>query len=264
MSDINDIQYIRTEDSQNPQYGDSDWMTVRRNMFNDIYGRLTDRNSREYKISIGVVYVNFLYTISVAVTSLSQKCSGAYNMNSVYFYFLLYTFLKYLSLQYDYTIRNMRRIIFSREICYIMTNISLIDSIYRFYYKKDPYVKICNNLSIVNIVYYSVYLYLPTLVLLFVLCFFLPRAIRMQRNRNIKITVDMIDKHIPEVRCTGEHSGKNCTICLEDFSIGDHIRILPCNHIYHKDCIDEWIMKENNCPICRKEVISELNNLDIV
>lgn len=38
----------------------------------------------------------------------------------------------------------------------------------------------------------------------------------------------------------------NCVICLEAIN-NEHK--LPCNHIFHKDCIDQW--KIGTCPICR-------------
>jgi hypothetical protein len=42
-----------------------------------------------------------------------------------------------------------------------------------------------------------------------------------------------------------------CSICLEEFKVGDTIITLPCNHIYHKKCIGIWAENNNNCPLCR-------------
>jgi len=42
-----------------------------------------------------------------------------------------------------------------------------------------------------------------------------------------------------------------CSICLEEFKVGDTIITLPCNHIYHKKCIEIWAENNNNCPLCR-------------
>uniref|UniRef100_A0A8C0BFW9 RING-type domain-containing protein n=1 Tax=Buteo japonicus TaxID=224669 RepID=A0A8C0BFW9_9AVES len=36
---------------------------------------------------------------------------------------------------------------------------------------------------------------------------------------------------------------KICVICMMDFVYGDPIRFLPCMHIYHLDCIDDWLMR---------------------
>uniref|UniRef100_A0A9J7XPN2 Ring finger protein 11b n=1 Tax=Cyprinus carpio carpio TaxID=630221 RepID=A0A9J7XPN2_CYPCA len=36
---------------------------------------------------------------------------------------------------------------------------------------------------------------------------------------------------------------RECVICMMDFVYGDPIRFLPCMHIYHLDCIDDWLMR---------------------
>ncbi|KAJ8907174.1 hypothetical protein NDN08_003656 [Rhodosorus marinus] len=48
-----------------------------------------------------------------------------------------------------------------------------------------------------------------------------------------------------------------CAICLDDFESGQTARQLACNHVYHKDCIDPWLLQSSSCPIC-KRVIGEL------
>jgi hypothetical protein len=42
-----------------------------------------------------------------------------------------------------------------------------------------------------------------------------------------------------------------CSICLEEFNSEKDISFLDCEHIYHTDCIIEWINKEPTCPLCR-------------
>lgn len=42
-----------------------------------------------------------------------------------------------------------------------------------------------------------------------------------------------------------------CSICLEDFDENKEIVFLDCDHIYHTDCIIEWINKDPTCPLCR-------------
>lgn len=46
-----------------------------------------------------------------------------------------------------------------------------------------------------------------------------------------------------------------CSICLDKYDSDKKIVKLRCNHIYHKECITEWIYNNNECPLCRKEVI---------
>ncbi|KAL6210263.1 hypothetical protein ACLB2K_015496 [Fragaria x ananassa] len=42
-----------------------------------------------------------------------------------------------------------------------------------------------------------------------------------------------------------------CSICLEEFSAGLEVIGMPCNHVYHKDCIVEWLKRSHLCPLCR-------------
>ena len=45
-----------------------------------------------------------------------------------------------------------------------------------------------------------------------------------------------------------------CSICLEQFIVNDKVNKLTCSHIFHKNCLDNWI-QNNNCPLCRKNII---------
>ena len=45
------------------------------------------------------------------------------------------------------------------------------------------------------------------------------------------------------------------SICLAPLAGGDKVRMLPCMHFYHQDCIDPWIMQKNHCPVCRWEIL---------
>jgi hypothetical protein len=48
---------------------------------------------------------------------------------------------------------------------------------------------------------------------------------------------------------------KVCNITLEDFKVGDKIRVLKsCGHAYFPDSIDEWLHKVNSCPVCKTEL----------
>jgi hypothetical protein len=41
-----------------------------------------------------------------------------------------------------------------------------------------------------------------------------------------------------------------CSICTEDFQETDIVRILPCKHIYHRRCIDPWLLDfTGTCPL---------------
>lgn len=44
--------------------------------------------------------------------------------------------------------------------------------------------------------------------------------------------------------------GLACSVCTEDFIKGQDIRVLPCNHKFHPDCIDPWLLNvSGTCPM---------------
>lgn len=44
-----------------------------------------------------------------------------------------------------------------------------------------------------------------------------------------------------------------CTICLCEFEEGEKLRALPCGHRFHQPCIDEWLVKNPLCPLCKHD-----------
>ncbi len=52
------------------------------------------------------------------------------------------------------------------------------------------------------------------------------------------------------------NSSFECMICLNETNNFDfHLKKLKCNHKFHKNCINDWLSKNNSCPICRDELI---------
>lgn len=46
-----------------------------------------------------------------------------------------------------------------------------------------------------------------------------------------------------------------CYICLMECEEGDHMRVLPCHHEFHRICIDKWLKEIHRvCPLCRGNV----------
>jgi len=57
---------------------------------------------------------------------------------------------------------------------------------------------------------------------------------------------------------TTKEEAIRCSVCLIDFEIDEENVIkLPCNHIYHKDCVTTWLTKHCTCPVCRYELAVE-------
>ena len=43
----------------------------------------------------------------------------------------------------------------------------------------------------------------------------------------------------------------NCSICNSQIEMNEMIANLDCNHIFHTNCISEWVMYKAECPCCR-------------
>ncbi|CAH8261176.1 unnamed protein product [Arabidopsis lyrata] len=49
-----------------------------------------------------------------------------------------------------------------------------------------------------------------------------------------------------------QQTKSSCSICLQDWEEGEVGRKLErCGHKFHMNCIDEWLLRQETCPICR-------------
>ncbi|CAL5187870.1 unnamed protein product [Lathyrus oleraceus] len=62
------------------------------------------------------------------------------------------------------------------------------------------------------------------------------------------------DFHVPNPNETSTQN-ETCTICQEDYVEGETIGRLDCRHIYHLECIKQWLLLKNVCPICKKTAL---------
>lgn len=58
--------------------------------------------------------------------------------------------------------------------------------------------------------------------------------------------------------CEEGHQDTECSICLNDFDEGETVRRLSvCGHSFHKSCIDLWLLRRADCPLCKRKVTAE-------
>ena len=50
-----------------------------------------------------------------------------------------------------------------------------------------------------------------------------------------------------------EKMEEECSICYENISTSESVK-LKCNHIFHKECMEQWVKKSGTCPLCRYNI----------
>mmetsp|Transcript_29173 Transcript_29173/g.62031 ORF Transcript_29173/g.62031 Transcript_29173/m.62031 type:complete len:323 (-) Transcript_29173:122-1090(-) len=53
------------------------------------------------------------------------------------------------------------------------------------------------------------------------------------------------------------HTEVKCQVCQFPYEEGDVLRQLPCQHCFHKDCVDSWLETKDTCAFCRKSIVPE-------
>jgi hypothetical protein len=49
-------------------------------------------------------------------------------------------------------------------------------------------------------------------------------------------------------------SEETCCICLGTMHKGDTCCKMSCEHVFHKECIDSWVTRKNECPLCKQKI----------
>lgn len=56
-----------------------------------------------------------------------------------------------------------------------------------------------------------------------------------------------------------------CAVCLDEFKPGNVLLTLPCMHIFHRTCAEQWLLEPSShgrCPLC-KAPISARNSVQL-
>mmetsp|Transcript_85322 Transcript_85322/g.236426 ORF Transcript_85322/g.236426 Transcript_85322/m.236426 type:complete len:400 (-) Transcript_85322:180-1379(-) len=81
-----------------------------------------------------------------------------------------------------------------------------------------------------------------------------------QRRGLFEETLTQIERFTWPPSDSSSVSQQKCMICLGDFVLADECRRLPCRHVFHASCIDEWLRRCTDCPICKDNVDRAIRN----
>ncbi|KAL4588620.1 hypothetical protein LXL04_001512 [Taraxacum kok-saghyz] len=65
---------------------------------------------------------------------------------------------------------------------------------------------------------------------------------------------------MPKVKI--QQDSTQCSVCLEEFEIGNEAREMPCKHMFHGDCILPWLELHSSCPVCRYQMTADESKID--
>ena len=79
-----------------------------------------------------------------------------------------------------------------------------------------------------------------------------------ETNRNVPLSLQDI-MNSTEISVYNENENENenliCSVCQAPIQVNETIRKLKgCNHKFHINCIDNWLVNNTTCPICRQDV----------
>lgn len=58
--------------------------------------------------------------------------------------------------------------------------------------------------------------------------------------------------------CSSNEDADFCPVCLDLYKPREVIRILPCKHEFHKNCVDPWLFDHRTCPMCKLDILEHL------
>lgn len=149
-------------------------------------------------------------------------------------------------------------------IWFVMGNVWVFDSRFGSFHHAPNLHVLCISLLAWNALSYS----FPFLLFLFLCCCVPLISSILGYNMNSGSTEkgasdDQISqlpswkyKAISEVNNdpTRENEDPECCICLAKYREKEEVRKLPCSHMFHLKCVDQWLRIISCCPLCKQEL----------
>ncbi|KAJ1380135.1 Zinc finger, RING-type [Sesbania bispinosa] len=73
-----------------------------------------------------------------------------------------------------------------------------------------------------------------------------------------KIAIESLQK----VKLQEGATMERCSICLMEFDVGTEVSSMPCKHVYHHECLVQWLKTSHVCPLCRYPMPTSISVID--
>ncbi|KAJ0508972.1 putative transcription factor C2H2 family [Helianthus annuus] len=68
------------------------------------------------------------------------------------------------------------------------------------------------------------------------------------------VSKHLVIKNLKMSKYSGSgEEGELCVICQDEFKRKEMLAVLECKHRYHPECIKEWLIRMNVCPVCKSQ-----------
>jgi hypothetical protein len=99
-------------------------------------------------------------------------------------------------------------------------------------------------------------LYLTNIVQMYGYIYIQHMIYEMESTHTSNMVIDFIHRNINQHLFniyrlydeTNRETSVECAICLDEMQL---VTSLSCRHMFHTDCILEWLRQKNTCPVCR-------------
>jgi len=85
------------------------------------------------------------------------------------------------------------------------------------------------------------------------------RTITFEASRGVESSVSSLTGPDAE----GHTHTERCAVCIADYVDGESIVELVCGHLFHQECIKEWLAKHKECPLCRHDIRARAHSTTI-
>uniref|UniRef100_A0A671KZW0 Si:dkeyp-86f7.4 n=1 Tax=Sinocyclocheilus anshuiensis TaxID=1608454 RepID=A0A671KZW0_9TELE len=96
-----------------------------------------------------------------------------------------------------------------------------------------------------------------TITMFYFAFLFIKRMYRNQQLRKQEVQCSAAQKSV-EFRVKFRnltHSDVSCVVCTDSFKHNEKVTVLPCRHLYHKKCIEPWLLEHPTCPMCKFHIL---------